>query len=133
MSKLKYLIMLLVFNGCTLYQINTEETSFDHHPAKTSKHEVAYLESVGQPHEVIGYVTINAERNQKKEEVVDRLKEQAAEIGGDAITNIKSDSLHARWVDHKVLGALSNANVRENYTADVIKFKTEQPANISEN
>ena len=125
------ILSLLFFSGCTLYQINTEETTFDSYPAKLSKDEVAYLENVNVPHKVIGYVKINAEKNQKKDEIIDRLKEQAAELGGDAITNITTDSLTAQWATHWTLRIFTNANIRENYMADVVHYLT--PEEIKKN
>ncbi len=105
--------------GCSFYKISSEETTFDYYPAQNS---IQYLADVNQPHKTIGYVTINAERNQKKEEILDRLKTEAASIGGDAITNITISSETKKWTDNKLTKIFANANIREDYTAEVIVF-----------
>lgn len=115
-----------MISGCSYYQIASEETTFDSYPPKNSKDEVAYLEQVTQPHKVIGYVTVNVERNQKPDEILNKLKVEAASLGGDAITNITFNSGREKWTQNKALKILANANIRENYMADVIKFDTPQ-------
>ena len=123
----RFAILLLgVFfltNACSLYQIDSESTSFDYFPSKSSKDEVAYLERVHQPHKVIGRVTVNVERNQLMENVIDKLKQEAAVLGGDAITNIVTNAGTGKWAKIKPKKLFGNANVRSNYVADVIVFE----------
>ena len=119
------IFLFFLFSGCSLYQITSEETTFDYYPPKASKDDVGYFEEVTQPHKVIGYVTINTERRQKKNDILNQLKEQAAKIGGDAITNITAQTSQGR----KPIKLLANANIRSNYMADVIIFgdSTDEP------
>ncbi|HOW36349.1 MAG TPA: hypothetical protein PL155_08065 [Candidatus Omnitrophota bacterium] len=112
--------------ACTLYQIDFESTSDNYYPAKTSANEVVYLETVNRPYEVIGTVTVNAERNQKLDNVVDKLKLEAAILGGDAITNIQTNAGTGKWAKTKPKKIFGNANVRTNFVAQVIAFKDVQ-------
>lgn len=119
-----YLIVLfvaLVTSSCALYSINSEDTTMDYFAPKASKEEVAYLENVGRPYQVIGQVTVNAERNQKMYRVIDKLKYEAAILGGDAITNITMNAGTGKWVQIKPK-LFEKANVRSNFIADVIVF-----------
>ena len=123
----RYLIFLLGIlfftTACSLYQIDSESTSFDYYPSKSSKNDVVYLETVNQPFKIISHVTVNAERNQTKENVMDRLKHEAAVLGGDAITHITTNAGTGKWAKMKPKKLFGNANVRENYVADVIVFE----------
>ena len=114
---------IFIFSACSLYTVDFESTSYDFHPAKVSKDEVAYLETVSKPCDVIAHVTVNAERNQKMQEVLDKLKKEAAVLGGDAITNIQTNAGTGKWAKIKPKKLFGNANIRANYVADVVVFK----------
>ncbi len=109
-------------SACSLYHISSEDTSSAYYPSKTSTAEITYQERLDAPHEVIGYVTVNAERRQKIDEVIEKMKREAAILGGDVITNIQSDAT-GEW---KILPAqeiLRNAYVRSNFKATVAVVK----------
>ncbi len=122
-SILFFITMAFFTSGCSLYQLDLESTATDYHPAKPSKNEVAYLENTNKPYEVIGRVTVNAERNQKMNEGIDKLKYEAAILGGDAITNITTNAGTGKWARIKPKNLFGNANIRTNFVADVIVFK----------
>ena len=123
MRRIFSLLCLFLLAGCSVYQITSEETTFDYFPPKSSASEVQYLEKVFQPYKLIGYVTVKTERNQTLEQVIEKLKREAASLGADAITNVttvdKTESKNAR-----PFHLFDNANIRENYMADVIVFDT---------
>ena len=114
---------VMMFSGCTLYQVTSEETTFEYYPPKSSKKEVVYQEDVTRPHKLIGYVKVNAERNQKLENVIDRLKAEAAAMGADAITHITTVNSSGK----KFPKILANAGIRETYTADLVVFEDSKP------
>lgn len=117
---LKSLFLIGLLSGCSLYQITSDETSLDYYPPKSSGDQVLYLKEVPHPYKVIGSVKINAERNQRKEEIIERLKREAAAIGGDAIINVST--LSKGTPKTKLNQILENARLRESYTADVVVF-----------
>ena len=121
------LCLLFFFSGCSLYRINSEETTFDYYPPKASKNDVVYMKQITQPNKVIGYVTINTEKSQKREYIVERLKQQAALMGGDAITNMTNDSENESS-QPKRIKLFANAQIRTNYTAQVVVFENTKPA-----
>lgn len=108
--------------GCSLYNINFEDTSDMSHPAKSAPSDVVYLENVSRPSEIIGYVTVSTERRTPIEEVIQKLKPQAALLGGDAITDIQSDA-SGFWKRPGISKILGNAYIRINYRAQVVVFK----------
>ena len=121
-----FLFTIFIISGlsaCSLYTVDFETTSYDFYPAKTTKDEVAYVEQADRAHDVIAHVIVNAERNQKMQDVLDKLKKQAAVLGGDAITNIQTNAGTGKWARIKPKKLFGNANVRSNFVADVIVFK----------
>ncbi len=126
MKKLRLLTTIsalaLFMSACSLYHIDSENVTFDYHPQKSSKNDVAYLEKVDQPYDVIGRAIVNAQRNQKMEDVIDKLKYEAAILGGNAITNITTNAGTGKWAKAKPK-FLQNANIRVNFVADVIILK----------
>lgn len=130
-KKIFLLLFLTLFvSACSLYSVNYEETATTFHPPKKSANEVAYLEEVTKPHDVVGVITVNTERRQKVEEVIEKMKREAATLGGDAITNVTMDS--GSGTRKKLLGAklFANANIRTTFTATVIAF-TDASSNTS--
>ncbi len=119
-----WVFMLLSFfaTGCTSYSLNFEDVTDTSYPAKSSPRDVAYVENIDRPFEVIGYVTVNTERRTPLKEVIERLKPQAALLGGDAITNIESDA-SGFWKRPGISKILGNAYIRVNYRAQVVAFK----------
>ena len=122
-KKLVYTVALaFILSSCSLYHIDSEDNAMDYYPAKASADDVAYVETVDKPHEVIGSITVNAERRQKISEIILKMKREAAILGGDAITEIQTDSTGSwkKLPAHKVTG---NGYIRANFTAQVIVFK----------
>ena len=120
-------IFLLLFvtaalTGCTIYQIDSKDTTDDFYTPKTAIDQVQYLEKVDRPAQEIGEVTVTTERRQSLEDVLPKLKQEAAILGGDAITDIQSDAT-GTWKRIKPKKLLGNAYVRATYTAKVVVFK----------
>lgn len=112
--------------ACSLYQIDFESSSDSYYPAKASTKEVVYLETVNRPYDIIGTATVNAERNQKLDDVIEKLKLEAALLGGDAITNIQTNAGTGKWATIKPKKIFGNANIRTNFVAQVIVLKETQ-------
>ena len=121
-SFLLFIFLLLVTSGCTIYHIDSQETSGYYYPSKGSASEVIYLENINQPHKIIGYVTVNAERRQSLSEILAKMKREAAIIGADAITEIKTDST-GTWKKFPAQNVIGNAYLRANFTATAVVFK----------
>jgi hypothetical protein len=119
---LSLLLLTAALTGCTLYQIDSRDVTDNYYPAKSSIEEVQYLETVDRPHEQIGVVSVTTERRQTLEDALPRLKQEAAILGGDAITDVQSDATD-NWKKIKPKKLLGNAYVRATYTAKVIVFK----------
>jgi len=115
-------VIALSLSACRVYEIRSMEVTDDVYVAK-SMHDVVYLEIVDKPHEIIGYVTVNAERNQRLSKVLEQIEKEAAILGGDAITNIRTNGGTGKWAQIKPQELLGNANVRSNFIATVIAFK----------
>ena len=117
--KLFLLLTSVIFlSACSLYRIDSDETAMEFFPSKKSGKDVVYLEKVDQPCETLGTVSINTERRVELSEVIEKIKREAAIIGGDAVTNIQE-----KPPVHK--GILKNGYIRTNYTAEVLRFKTD--------
>lgn len=116
------LIAAVALTGCTVYQIDSKDTSQDYYPPKTSIEEVQYLEKVDRPYDQIGVVTVTTERRQTLNDALPKLKQEAAILGGDAITDIQSQATD-NWKKVKPQKLLGNAYIRTTYTAKVIAFK----------
>jgi hypothetical protein len=108
--------------SCSFYDVKSQESIFDYHSPKSSKEEVPYLKEVDRPYTVIGSVSVNAERNQNLMDIIDRMREEAAILGGDAITNITTDSGTGTWAKIKPKNLFGNSHVRTNFNAQVIVF-----------
>lgn len=113
-------------SSCSFYQIDSEIASGKIYPAKSSAEEVVYianLNNIKEPCEIIGQVTINVERRQSLEEIIPKMKQEAALLGGDAITDIRINAGTGRWAKIKPKKIFGNANIRSNYVANVIVFQ----------
>ncbi len=116
------LFIMFVATSCSLYQVDSKDITTDYYPSKPSADDVAYLETVTQPNETIGYVTVNTERRQQISDVIEKMKREAAILGGDAITDIKTDAT-GTWKKLPAQKLVSNGYVRAKFTATVIIFK----------
>ena len=117
------ILFLLVFStGCTVYQIDSKDTSEDYYSPKTSLDEVSYVEKVDKPYTEIGTVSVTTERRQPQEEVLAKLKQEAGNLGADAITDLES-SAGEMWKSLKPQQLLGNAYIRTVYTAKAIVWK----------
>lgn len=119
---LSLLTIVLLLSGCSIYHVNSEETATEFYPSKASPNDVVYLEDVTDPHEIIGYVTVNTERNQRMSDVLAKMKREAAILGADAITNIKTDAT-GQWKKLPAQDLIGNGYVRANFSAALIVFK----------
>ncbi len=122
MNQIFFLFLsITILSSCSLYNVESEETTRNLYHPKYSISDVQYIETMTQPHEIIGYVTVNTERRNTVEQVIDKLKREAALMGGDAITDIQTDAtgLWKRLPAQKLLG---NAYVRVNFKAAVVVF-----------
>jgi hypothetical protein len=117
------ILFLAVFSsGCTVYQIDSKDTSQEYYVPKTSIDDVAYIEKVDKPYTEIGTVTVTTERTQTLEDVLPKLKQEAGMLGADAITDVSNDAtdLWKKYAPQKVLG---NAYIRVTFTAKAIVWK----------
>jgi len=117
-----YPAVFLFLTGCSIYHIDSESVSSKIHDPKSSIGEVEYVESVSGPHEVVGYVTITAERSQDREKVLEKLRREAMTLGGDAVTDlsIKAPEGWEKIPAQKILG---NAYIRAQYKAKVVAYE----------
>ena len=116
------LLMTGFLCGCTVYQIDSKDTTLDFYAPKKSIDDVGYMEKIDKPYEEIGVVSVVTERRQSLEDVLPKLKYEAAILGGDAITDVKTDAGGA-WKNIKLQKFLANANIRTKYTAKVVDLK----------
>ena len=125
MKKIYSLIAIVFLTaGCSIYSVDSQSLSEEFYPSKNSANDVVYLETVTQPHEVIATVVVNTERRQqqKMENVIEKMKREAAILGGDAITDIKTNA-GGTWKKLPAQKLIGNAYVRANFSASVVVFK----------
>ena len=122
-KKILALITLIVLtSSCSIYHINSVDNTDAFYPQKQAN-EVVYLESIDQPYEVIGTVTVNGERQQRSiNNILVKMKREAAILGGDAITDLQTDATGI-WKKLPVQQTIGNAYVRANFTASVVVLK----------
>ena len=116
------LFLATSLSGCTFYQIDSKDSSTDFYASKTNIDQVAYVEKTDKPYMEIGIVTVKTERNQTLENVLPKLKQEAAILGADAITDVRGESSDL-WKKLKPQKLLGNAYVRVDYTARAIVWK----------
>ena len=117
------LLFLAIFaSGCTVYQIDSKDTSQDYYAPKTDITQVSYVQTVDKPFTEIGTVTVTTERNLPMEDVLPKLKQEAGMLGADAITDIQNDSTDF-WKKLPPQKLIGNAYVRSIYTAKAIVWK----------
>jgi len=118
------LILLLALGNlsCSIYRINSQEVTDNVYAPKNSAADVVYLEKINRAYEVIGFVTVNTERRQNQEDVIAKMKKEAAVLGGDAITNLQVEATDT-WKKMPAQELLKNGYIRANFTATVVAFK----------
>jgi len=122
MKKTIALIFLVVItSSCSIYHVTSLNTTDDYFPPNASGN-VPYMENLQQEYDVIGIVTVNAERRQRISEILKKMKREAAILGGDALIDVKTDAtgLWKRLPAQKIIG---NAYVRANFTGSVVILK----------
>jgi len=123
LKKSIYLFSLsLVLAACSVYHITSEEVTPNYYPSKRLASEVVHLTSINRPHEIIATITVNTERRQYLSDVIEKMKREAAVLGGDAIANLQTDAT-GTWKNLPVQDVIGNAYVRANFTASVVVFK----------
>ncbi len=101
-------LVLLGLPACSVYRIDSQDTTSDSYPPKASYHEVVYLEKIDKPYEITGEVTVSVENSRGFSDVLLQMRDQAALLGGDAITAVSSGR---------------EGSLRTRYTAKVAVFK----------
>lgn len=124
MKKIFFFLLGVVFmtSGCSVYYVDSQDTTMDYYPSKASENDVVYIENIDQPHTVIGHVRVNTERRQRISDVITKMKREAAILGGDAITDIQTDAT-GQWKKLPVQNVIGNGYVRANFTSNVVVFK----------
>lgn len=117
-----FLFLAVFSSGCTVYRIDSKDTSQDLYVPKTNIDQVAYVEKAGKPYTEIGIVTVTTERSQLWQDVLPKLKQEAGMLGADAITDVQDGAtdLWKKIAPQKLLG---NAYIRTTYTAKAIVWK----------
>ena len=110
--------LVLLTSSCSIYHITSTSTTNDYYPAQETS-DVVYLDRVDDTYTVIGTVTVNAERRQRLDDVIEKMKREAAILGGEAITDIQSDAT-GPWKRLPIQQTIGNAYVRANFTASVV-------------
>ena len=127
MKKINLLLATFLLSSCSFYNLTSQDISENYYPPKQSINDVTYLEKIDQPNEVIGYVTASAERNKTMDQVLEKLKREAAGLGADAITDIREEA-PGYWKKLPAQKLVGNGYVRANFIATAVKFKSsEQP------
>lgn len=120
-------ILILIFlvyltSGCSVYHINSEDISSNYYPSKKTAKEIIYVENIDKPHEIIGFVTVNTERRQSISAVIEKMKRESAILGGDIITDIKTNAT-GTWKKLPAQQVIGNAYVRADFTATIAILK----------
>jgi len=121
-TSLALLFLVIFTSGCTVYQIDSKDTSEDYYSPKTSVDQVDYLEKVDKPYTEIGTVTVTTERRQPIAEVLPKLKQEAGMLGADAITDVQGDATDF-WKSLPQQKVIGNGYIRSTYTAKAIVWK----------
>jgi hypothetical protein len=117
------LLFLAVFSsGCTVYQIDSKDTTQDYYVPKTNIDDVTYVETTDKPYAQIAEVTVTTERRQTLNDVLPKLKQEAGMLGADAITDVQSDATDF-WKKLPQQKFIGNGYIRSTYTAKAIVWK----------
>ena len=112
------IILVCLTSSCSIYHITSTSTTDDYYPSQETT-EVVYLDRADDTYTIIGTVTVNAERRQRLEYVIEKMKHEAAIMGGEAITDIQSNAT-GPWKRLPIQQTIGNAYVRANFTASVV-------------
>jgi len=85
------LFTLIAGTGCSVYQINAEDTSFDINLPKNAADKILYQEKIDGPYELIGVVSVTTEKAKLFEDVLPGMQQEAAALGGDVLTGVRSE------------------------------------------
>ena len=119
---LSFLFLAIFSSGCTVYQIDSKDSSQDYYVPKTSIDDVTYVEKADKPYTEIATVTVTTERRQSLEDVLPKLKQEAGMLGADAITDVQSNATNF-WKTLPPKKLIGNAYIRTTYTAKAIVWK----------
>jgi hypothetical protein len=124
MKRILFSLLFLVISssGCTIYQIDSKDTSQDYYVPKTSIDDVAYIEKVDKPYTEIAMVTVTTERRQTLADILPKLKQEAGMLGADAITDVQGDATDF-WKALPQQKIIGNGYIRSTYTAKAIVWK----------
>lgn len=107
----------LILSSCSFYQVRSQDDSgFSLAEPKKSFMDVEYVSETKKPHQVIGTLRVNTERNRGMEDVIRKMKMEAAVLGGDAVTEVMPDPEAAKKKE-------SNARMRVDYVGKVIVYQ----------
>ncbi len=127
MKKILSVVVMLFLAGCSFYHVDSKTETTKYFPPKKNTNDVIYVEKSDRPFEVIGEVIVTTERRQTLESVMPKFQYEAAQLGGDAFTDIRTNATGV-WQKIKPQALLGNAYIRANYSAKVIVFTTGQDA-----
>ncbi|MBF0122786.1 MAG: hypothetical protein HQL21_05190 [Candidatus Omnitrophica bacterium] len=116
------ILFCLLFCGCSVYRIDSVDTTLDFYPPKDSDEKVVYLEKIEKPFDIIGVVMVTTERTHSFDEILVKMKHEAAVLGGDAITDLKTDAAGA-WGSLTPAKLFKNAYIHARYSAKVVVLK----------
>ena len=124
MKNILFVFLFLSFfsSGCTVYQIDSKDTSTQLYVPKTSVDDVTYVEKADKPYTEIGTVTVTTERRQPLTDVLPKLKQEAGMLGADAITDVEGDATDF-WKALPQQKIIGNGYIRSTYTAKAIVWK----------
>ena len=84
----------LILSSCSFYNIKSQQDSTEAvvvTQQKKSFTDVEYAPDVLRPYQVIGTLRVKTERNRDWDDVIRKMKMEAAVMGGDAVTDIILD------------------------------------------
>lgn len=112
------LVAGFILASCSFYSINSvDESSAPVMPdAKKSFFDVEYAPEPTEKYTVVGTVRAKTERNRDFDDVIRKMKMEAAVIGGDAITDVKLDPDMVKSKD-------ANKKFRIDYVGKVIVYQ----------
>lgn len=91
-------IVILVTSGCSsVAHLKTNDDSV--HAAKTDPKtiKVYSTKEIGRPCRILGLVVANADASENAAKSVDHLKEEAAELGANAIVDMRLEASYGMW------------------------------------
>ena len=115
---LSLIILVFLTSSCSIYHITSTSTTDTYYPSQETNN-IVYLDHIDDTFEIIGVVTVNAERRQRLTDIIEKMKREAAILGGEAITDIQSDAT-GPWKRLPIQKTIGNAYVRANFTATVV-------------